>query len=42
VPAAAVFWLYLDRVQIPAEERALAARFGAAYAAYRARVPRWL
>ena len=42
VPAAAAFALFLDRVQIPAEERALAARFGAAYAAYRARVRRWL
>lgn len=40
--AAAAFWLYLDRVQIPAEERALAARFGADFAAYTARVPRWL
>lgn len=40
--AAAVLWLYLDRVQIPAEERALAARFGEAYAAYCARVRRWL
>lgn len=40
--AAVGFWLFLDRVQIPAEERALAARFGADYAAYRARVPRWL
>ena len=42
LPAAAGFWLFLDRVQIPAEERALAARFGADYADYRARVPRWL
>jgi protein-S-isoprenylcysteine O-methyltransferase Ste14 len=42
LPAAAVFWLFLDRVQIPAEERALAARFGKAYDAYRARVRRWL
>jgi len=33
--------LYLDRVQIPAEERALAARFGAAYAAYARAVRRW-
>lgn len=41
-PAALGFWLFLDRVQIPAEERALAARFGADYAAYRARVRRWL
>lgn len=42
LPAAAAFWLVLDRVQIPAEERALGARFGAAYDAYRARVRRWL
>ena len=42
VLAAAGFWLFLDRVQIPAEERALAARFGADYDAYRTRVPRWL
>jgi protein-S-isoprenylcysteine O-methyltransferase Ste14 len=42
LPAAAAFWLFLDRVQIPAEERALAARFGPAYDAYRARVRRWL
>jgi protein-S-isoprenylcysteine O-methyltransferase Ste14 len=33
--------LYLDRAQIPAEERALAARFGAAYAAYARAVRRW-
>lgn len=39
---AAAFWLVLDRVQIPAEERALAARFGAEYAAYCARVRRWI
>lgn len=32
---------YLDRVQIPAEERALGARFGAAYDAYARQVPRW-
>lgn len=40
--AAAAFWLFLDRWQIPAEERALSARFGPAYDAYRARVRRWL
>lgn len=32
----------LDRIQIPAEEAALAARFGPAYDDYRADVPRWL
>jgi protein-S-isoprenylcysteine O-methyltransferase Ste14 len=42
VPAALGFWLFLDRWQIPAEERALRSRFGAAYQAYCARVPRWL
>lgn len=34
--------LWITRFQILPEERALAARFGADYAAYRARVPRWL
>jgi protein-S-isoprenylcysteine O-methyltransferase Ste14 len=33
---------YLDRVQIPAEERALRARFGAAFDAYARTVGRWL
>ncbi|WP_431282927.1 methyltransferase family protein [Humitalea sp. 24SJ18S-53] len=33
---------FLTRVQILPEERALLARFGAPYAAYMARVPRWL
>jgi protein-S-isoprenylcysteine O-methyltransferase Ste14 len=32
---------YLDRVQIPAEERALRARFGAGFDAYARAVPRW-
>ena len=32
----------IDRFQIAAEERALADRFGADYAAYRSSVPRWL
>lgn len=32
---------YLDRVQIPAEERALRQRFGAAFDAYARAVPRW-
>ncbi len=36
------FVAVIDRLQIPPEEDALAARFGAEYAAYRARVPRWL
>jgi protein-S-isoprenylcysteine O-methyltransferase Ste14 len=38
----AAFGLVIDRLQIPAEERALLARFGADYEAYRAAVPRWL
>lgn len=37
----AVFCAYLTRFQIEPEERAMAARFGAQYAAYRARVRRW-
>lgn len=36
------FVAYIGRFQIRPEERALAARFGAEYAAYRARVRRWL
>lgn len=36
------FVAWIDRVQIPAEERALDAHFGAAFAAYRDRVRRWL
>jgi protein-S-isoprenylcysteine O-methyltransferase Ste14 len=36
------FVAWLDRFQIRPEERALAARFGAEYEAYRARVRRWL
>ena len=32
---------YLGRVQIPAEERALQARFGATFDAYARAVPRW-
>jgi protein-S-isoprenylcysteine O-methyltransferase Ste14 len=35
------FVLVMDRLQIPAEESALSARFGADYEAYRAAVPRW-
>src|SRR5512132_2886036 len=36
------FILYMNRFQIVAEERALSARFGDAWAAYAARVRRWL
>jgi protein-S-isoprenylcysteine O-methyltransferase Ste14 len=36
------FLLYLDRVQIPREEHALAAAFGSDYTAYAGRVRRWL
>ncbi len=36
------FVLYMNRFQIEPEERALAARFGAEYAAYRSQVRRWL
>ncbi len=38
----ALYPLWITRFQILPEERALAARFGADYAAYRARVRRWL
>ncbi|HRO29612.1 isoprenylcysteine carboxylmethyltransferase family protein [Citricoccus sp.] len=41
VPVAA-FVMLMDRTQIPAEERALRERFGAAYEDYCAAVPRWL
>ena len=37
-----VFAAYITRFQIAPEERALTARFGAAYSAYCARVRRWL
>lgn len=37
-----VFVLWIDRLQIAPEERVLRAKFGAAYAAYAARVRRWL
>ncbi len=37
----AAFVVVLDRTQIPAEEAALSARFGAEYHAYLRRVPRW-
>jgi protein-S-isoprenylcysteine O-methyltransferase Ste14 len=38
----AVLALWLDRLQILPEERAMAARVGADYAADRSRVRRWL
>lgn len=41
LPAAA-FVAVIDRVQVPAEEAALQATFGALYDDYRERVPRWL
>ena len=37
-----VFILYMNTFQIAPEERALEARFGAEYIAYRSRVRRWL
>jgi len=37
-----LFVLYMNRFQIAPEERALEARFGAEFIAYRARVRRWL
>lgn len=40
--APAAFILYIDRFQIRPEERMLSERFGGAYAAYRARVRRWI
>jgi protein-S-isoprenylcysteine O-methyltransferase Ste14 len=42
LPWLAVFVLYMNRFQIAPEERALLSLFGDAYAAYRARVRRWL
>jgi protein-S-isoprenylcysteine O-methyltransferase Ste14 len=36
------FVLYIDRVQIPREERALAIAFGSDYTRYASRVRRWL
>lgn len=40
--APVVYAAYLGRYQIAPEERAMAARFGTDYAAYKARVRRWL
>ena len=37
-----VFVLYINRFQIPAEERALLELFGEPYSAYKSRVHRWL
>ena len=37
-----LFMLYINRFQITPEERALSSMFGAAFAAYKARVRRWL
>ncbi len=37
-----LFVLYMDRFQIAPEERALAARFGAAFEDYRRRTRRWI
>jgi protein-S-isoprenylcysteine O-methyltransferase Ste14 len=37
-----LFVAWMNLLQIPAEERALEARFGEAYAAYKARVRRWV
>ena len=41
VPVAG-FVALIDRLQIQAEESALAEKFGTSYAAYRAATPRWL
>ena len=38
----AAFVLYMDRLQIAPEERALSKLFGSEYTAYRAKVRRWL
>jgi protein-S-isoprenylcysteine O-methyltransferase Ste14 len=37
-----LWWVAFRFGIVPQEERALEARFGAAYRAYKARVPRWL
>ena len=41
LPIAAFVW-YIDRFQIPTEEKALAQLFGDRYVAYRTKVRRWL
>ena len=41
-PLLALFVWIINRFQITPEEHALSARFGEAYAAYRARVRRWM
>ena len=41
IPLIGFVWL-IDRYQIPAEEAALAARFGQDYLDYKEAVPRWL
>jgi protein-S-isoprenylcysteine O-methyltransferase Ste14 len=40
--AAAVFFLFADRVSIPYEEAKMEAQFGEEYRAYKARVRRWI
>ncbi|PSJ40333.1 isoprenylcysteine carboxylmethyltransferase family protein [Zobellella endophytica] len=42
LPWLVLFVVYMNRVQIAAEEQALSEKFGAAYLDYRARVRRWL
>ncbi|MBI3855462.1 MAG: isoprenylcysteine carboxylmethyltransferase family protein [Planctomycetes bacterium] len=42
VPLLPLFVLYLNRFQIRPEEKALDARFGREFAAYKARVRRWI
>jgi protein-S-isoprenylcysteine O-methyltransferase Ste14 len=42
VAPVAAFVAVIDRMQIPAEESALLAKFGPTYEAYRAATPRWL
>lgn len=36
------FWMTANCLKVPQEERGLEARFGDAYRAYKARVPRWI
>jgi protein-S-isoprenylcysteine O-methyltransferase Ste14 len=42
IALSAVFPAYIDRFQIPPEERAMERLFGHAFRSYAARVPRWL